>query len=150
MSQPLQRWETDQETTTPAVLPLRHSGPILFFPQSHPIGPSGVEFPAIYTMQWEIGPRTIAHVRREGLKPNSDGFSYQSLGVRLVTSTYSPHMQASPPITSSFCSGLPVKRDTCSNDKGSEYGVACSLCPRPQRRVCYSIQLQSLANQLKL
>ena len=32
---------------------------------------------------------------------------YHNLGVRLVASTYSPHMQASPPRTSCFCSGVP-------------------------------------------
>lgn len=32
---------------------------------------------------------------------------YQSRGVRLVASTYSPHRQASPPITSFFCSSVP-------------------------------------------
>lgn len=32
---------------------------------------------------------------------------YQSLGTRFVLSTYSPHIQASPPITRAFCSGLP-------------------------------------------
>lgn len=33
---------------------------------------------------------------------------YQSLGVRLVASTNSPQRQASPPITSFFCSAVPV------------------------------------------
>lgn len=36
--------------------------------------------------------------------------SYQSLGVRLVASTYSPHRHASPPITSFFCSSVPVSK----------------------------------------
>lgn len=35
--------------------------------------------------------------------------SYQRRGARLVASTYSPHMQTSPPITSFFCPSVPVK-----------------------------------------
>lgn len=35
--------------------------------------------------------------------------TYQSRGVRLVASTYSPHMQTSPPMTSLFCSSEAVK-----------------------------------------
>lgn len=35
-------------------------------------------------------------------------FYYQSLGVTLVESTYSPQRQASPPITSFFCASVPV------------------------------------------
>ena len=38
-----------------------------------------------------------------------EGGAYHILGIRLVESTYSPHMQASPPITSFFCSSVPVQ-----------------------------------------
>ena len=34
---------------------------------------------------------------------------YHRRGERLVASTYSPHMQTSPPITSFFCSSVPVR-----------------------------------------
>lgn len=47
--------------------------------------------------------------RAEGPSQPPQDTSYQSLGARLVTSTYSPHMHASPPITRAFCSGLPAR-----------------------------------------
>ena len=38
----------------------------------------------------------------------------QVLLSRLVASAYSPHMLSSPPITSAFCAGVPVKfRGSC-------------------------------------
>ena len=45
--------------------------------------------------------------RPQAQPSTSPGSPYQSLGTRLVLSTYSPHIQASPPITRAFCSGLP-------------------------------------------
>lgn len=54
---------------------------------------------------------------KPGLKPNlcilystllaSPQNPYQSLGTRFVLSTYSPHIQASPPMTRAFCAGVP-------------------------------------------
>lgn len=61
------------------------------------------------------------------LIPNSNGnneIAYHNLGVRLVASTYSPHRQASPPITRSFCFLVPTFKSLSWNklsSSGLEY-----------------------------
>lgn len=55
----------------------------------------------------DMGVKVQNHVFYEFIDEESHEL-YQSLGVRLVPSTYSPHKQASPPTTSFFCASVPV------------------------------------------
>lgn len=59
------------------------------------------------------------------LKSLNDGyisffFYYQSLGITLVESTYSPQRQASPPMTSFFCASVPVLKCVTSSENAAK------------------------------
>lgn len=61
----------------------------------------------------------------------SHHFSHHRRGLRLVASTYSPHMQTSPPITSFFCCSVPEH----NNMHNMQESTVCQHCTLKQSAV---------------
>lgn len=66
---------------------------------------------------WLGGIGSLRETARPQARPSTSSEKpYQSLGTRFVLSTYSPHIQASPPITKAFCSELPEGKQAMTDN----------------------------------